>query len=74
MKNAYVLEWSQKTNNFHIQPLDSLLAQNQEAFISNRPLSDYVVLMVGSKDAIHDMADHWRHRMENRAKPDKPLL
>ena len=74
MKNAYVLEWSQKTNNFHIQPLDSLLAQTQEAFIANRPLSDYVVLMVGKKDAIHDMADHWRKRMENRTTPDKPVL
>jgi hypothetical protein len=74
MKNAYVLEWSQKTNNFHIQPLDSLLAQNQEAFIANRPLSDYVVLMVGTKEAIHDMADNWRKRMENRTKQEKPVL
>jgi hypothetical protein len=74
MKNAYVLEWSQKTNNFHIQPLDSLLAQNQEAFISNRPLSDYVVLMVGTKDVIHDIADHWRKRMENRTTQNKPVL
>jgi hypothetical protein len=74
MKNAYALEWSQKTNNFHIQPLDSLLAQNQEAFIANRPLSDYVFLMVGTQDAIHDMADHWRKRMESRTKQDKPVL
>jgi hypothetical protein len=74
MKNAYVLEWSQKTNNFHIQPLDSMLAMNQEAFISNRPLSDYVVLMVGTKDTIHDMADHWRKRMKNRTTQNKPVL
>ena len=68
MKNAYVLEWSQKTNNFHIQPLDNLLAMNQEAFIDNKPLPDYVVIMVGEKDAVHEMADHWRSRLEVRSR------
>lgn len=74
MKNAYVLEWSQSTNNFHIQPLDSLLAHNQQRFIDDKPLNDYVVLMVGEKDAVHDMADHWRARLDSRSKqPKQPI-
>ena len=69
MKNAYVLEWSNKTNNFHIQPLSNLLAYNQTAFIDGKQTSDYIVLMVGEKDAVHEMADHWRDRLEKRKKP-----
>jgi hypothetical protein len=66
MKNQYVLEWSQKTNNFHIQPLANLLAHNQTAFVDNKPVPDYIVLMVSDKDAVHAMADSWRTRLVER--------
>lgn len=66
MSQQYALEWSQSTNNFHLQPLANLLAMNQEAFISNKPPKDFVVLMVGEKDAVERMADHWRIRIAER--------
>ena len=66
MKNQYVLEWSQKTNNFHIQPLENLLAYNQTAFVDNKPTPDYIVLFVGTKDAVHTMSDSWRNRLFER--------
>lgn len=62
----YVLEWSQSTNNFHIQPVSQLCARNQQAFIDDKPLRDYAILMVGEKDAVHAMADSWRERIKER--------
>lgn len=66
MSKQYILEWSQSTNNFHIQTVASLCANNQEAFINDKPMRDYVVLMVGEFDAINRMADSWRSRIEER--------
>lgn len=63
----YVLEWSKQTNTFHVQPLSSLLATNQTAFINNKSTPDYIVLMVGDKQAVHEMADHWRDRLKQRS-------
>lgn len=66
MTTKYVLEWSQKTNNFHIQPLQNLLAHNQTLFVDNKTTPDYIVLMVGEKDAVHAMSDSWRNRLTGR--------
>jgi hypothetical protein len=66
MTIKYVLEWSQSTNNFHIQPLPNLLAFNQSAFLDNKKVPDYMVLMVGEKQAVDEMADHWRHYLQRR--------
>lgn len=61
----YALEWSQRQNCFHIQPLEHSLAYAQECFIYGRaPL--YSILMVGEKEAIHAMADSWRDRIFER--------
>ena len=62
----YVLEWSHKTNNFHIQPIEHTLTRNQERFIDNRPCNDYAVIFVGEFDAVTEMADHWRSRLVDR--------
>ena len=62
----YALEWSHSTNNFHIQPVANLCAMNQQAFIDDKPLRDYAVLMVGTLDAVSQMADHWRERIKER--------
>jgi len=68
MIDAYVLEWSQKTNNFHIQPLSSMLANNQDAFIRNAKTTDYIVLMVGTLDVVQTMAENSRNKLTQRAK------
>ena len=64
MKNQYVLEWSHKTNNFHIQPLEQLLERNQDRFIDNTEPPNWAVLFMGSLDAVTEMSDHWRVRLK----------
>jgi hypothetical protein len=63
--DLYVLEWSRKSNGFHIQKLEHTLAGNQKCFIANTS-HDYIVLMVGDQDACDRMADNWRHRLQSR--------
>jgi len=63
----WVLEWSQKTNNFHIQKLKYTLANNQLGFMENRPLNDYHVLFVGEKEACHQMAENQRSKLKDRS-------
>lgn len=62
----YVLEWSRKSNGFHIQPIEATLANNQKCFVNNTS-HDYIVLMVGSHDACCAMADNHRPRLFERA-------
>lgn len=66
MKNQYVLEWSHKTNNFHIQPLEQHLSTNQERFIDNQRTAEWAIIFMGTHDAVTEMADHWRDRLKLR--------
>lgn len=61
----WVLEWSRKTNNFHIQKLADALAQVQHSFVMNSA-NDYKIIMVGPKEVCHQMADTHRHRLSGR--------
>ena len=63
--NQYVLEWSKGQNCFHIQRLTDALASNQKRFIDNKS-HDWLVLMVGEKEACHAMADNHRPRLYER--------
>lgn len=63
--SQHVLEWSRKSNGFHIQPVETLLARNQGCFIENRS-HDYIVLMVGSHEVCCAMADNHRDRLHDR--------
>jgi hypothetical protein len=63
----YVLEWSRKSNGFHIQPIETTLAKNQECFLENRS-HDYILLMVGTHDVCCTMAENHRGKLENRTK------
>ena len=62
----YALEWSHSTNNFHIQPVSDLCALNQRSFIDDKPVRDYVILMVGTLEVVSNMAEHWRERIKER--------
>lgn len=64
----WVLEWSHKQNCFHIQKLEDSLAASQECFVRNRPPL-YSVIMVGSKDTCHAIADNHRGRLRGREVP-----
>jgi len=70
MKNQWVLEWSQKQNAFHIQPLSASLARSQEMFLENKT-HQYITLMVGEKNICEKMADDHRHRLDERSKSCK---
>ncbi len=64
--SKYVLEWSKKANNFHVQPIETTLAKNQECFLKNTS-HDWIVLMVGTLDVITNMANHHRERLIERS-------
>lgn len=64
--SQYVLEWSKKSNSFHVQPIETTLAKNQECFMNDKS-HDWIVLMVGSYDVITNMADHHRERLIERS-------
>lgn len=68
MTKQYVLEWSKKSNGFHIQPLETTLANNQKRFMADNS-HDWIVLMVGSNDSCQAMADNHRERLYGRIKP-----
>ena len=61
----YVLEWSHKTNNFHVQPLADALAAAQMALITNSPI-DYRIIMVGTQDVCLTMAQSHRDKLRER--------
>lgn len=65
-EKQYVLEWSKKSNGFHVQPLSDLLAKNQELFLSDRS-HDYILLMVGPLDTVTKMAETHRHVLDGRS-------
>lgn len=57
--NTWVLLWSQRQNAFHIEPLTRMLDSNRSAFADDRR-SDYVVLELGSREAVDAAADGLR--------------
>lgn len=64
----YVLEWSKKSNSFHVQPIETTLANNQECFLKDVS-HDWIVLMVGTYDVVSSMANHHRERLIERVVP-----
>lgn len=65
MSKQYVLEWSRKSNGFHIQPIENSLAGNQQCFLNNTS-HDYIVLMIGTLEVVATMAENWRERLKSR--------
>ena len=63
--SQYVLEWSRKTNNFHVQPLADALAAAQMALITNNPI-EYRIIMVGTQDVCLTMAQSHRDKLRER--------
>lgn len=74
-KELWVLEWHQKSNNFHIQPLDLLLSRNREAYMLDKNLQNWIVLHVGTNDECSKAADAARPTLHKREKErNKALL
>lgn len=65
--DLYVLEWSQSSNGFHVQPLEKTLQFNRKLYAANRKtLNDYRVLFVGSYDECSAAADASRKTLIDR--------
>ena len=63
----WVLEWSQRSNNLHIQPLARTLGLNGCRFVLDHPPpNDYVILAVGAHDEIHKAAGNARKLIRDR--------
>lgn len=75
MKDKYVLEWSKKQNNFHIQKLEHTLAKNQGLFIDDKS-HNWIVLMVGTLDVCTSLAESQRDRIKAREvlRPEAVML
>lgn len=66
-KDLWVLEWSQRQNMFHVQPLSKTLSFNRSLYAHNRPTSnDYRVLLVGTRADCQATADAARHTLHER--------
>lgn len=61
----FVLEWSKKLNQFHVRPVEAMLAGNQKFFLGDNS-HDFLVLMVGTHEVCSAMADNHRSRLIER--------
>ena len=62
----WVLEWHQKSNNFHIQPLDKMLSDNRRAYMRDVARQNWIVLVVGTHDECTATADAARPTLQAR--------
>jgi hypothetical protein len=67
MDPVYTLEWSQRQQAFHIQPLHETVRKNRDAFVQNRR-TDYIVIHVGTQAECQLGADTLRSTAERRAR------
>lgn len=64
---THVLEWSQRSNTFHVQPLERTLAFNRKLYGKNQPtINDWRILLVGSKDDCLAAAEASRGTLQSR--------
>ena len=67
--DLWVLEWSQKSNGFHVQSMDAMLSKNRQAYRDDhRPINNWLVIHVGTKNECQAVADAARQTIVSRAK------
>ena len=65
--DLWVLEWSQRGNVFHVQPLENTLSFNRKLYRENtKTVNDYRVLVVGTHDECSMAADSARQTLIER--------
>ncbi len=62
---TYVLEWSKQQNSFRTSGQQICMDRNLSAFHGNQA-SDYIVLMIGTKEQCDRVANNTRHKLQNR--------
>lgn len=65
--DIWVLEWSQRQNAFHIQRAQSAMETNLNSLLSNNK-TDYITVMIGSREKCDAVADKARHYIKEREK------
>lgn len=68
IKELWVLEWSHKSNGFHIQKACQMASANRVAYMEDRKPQDWVVIHLGTKDECHEAADAARVTLIQREK------
>lgn len=63
---SHVLLWSKRQNCFHIEPTDLLLSKNREAYRDDKAVPDYIVIAIGAKGDMHEIADSLRGTIRAR--------
>lgn len=66
IEHLHTLEWSQRQCAFHIQPLITAVEKNCTALAANAK-TDYIPVMVGTREQCEEFADKTRHILRRRA-------
>ena len=65
--DLWVLEWSQRSNCFHVQPLERTLSFNRGLYTENKKtVNDWRVLFVGTQAECSETADASRATLQAR--------
>lgn len=65
----WVLEWSQRANVFHIQPMERTLSFNRRLYADDKKtVNDYRILFVGTHDDCDKAAEASRSTISEREK------
>jgi len=73
MQQQYVLEWSKSAGCFHVAELQTTLHNNLKAFVNNKALKDYHILLIGTYDEVTEAADRLRGDLLSRRKEGETL-
>lgn len=65
--DLFVLEWSQRQNCFHIQPLERTLSFNRGLYLDNiKTINDYRPIYVGTREECGRTAEACRDTLQKR--------
>lgn len=75
VSDVWVLEWSQRGNNLHVQRLDHTLSFNRHLYADNTATSnDYRVIHVGTYDECSEAAEAVRNTIAERESQRRELV
>lgn len=63
---TWALLWSRSASCFHIEPLERTAAAGMNFFVVNQR-NDYLLIALGTQEAVSAKADELRHVVEERA-------
>ena len=70
-EDRYVLEWSHRSGNLHVQPLRRLLSINRQSYAQDMPAPDYIPLYIGTRAECEQAAESMRNTLASRTAAKK---